>query len=49
MFEEIGALNLARFQFAFTVSAHIIFPALIICWVLPYCSRKTKKAAIGRL
>jgi hypothetical protein len=36
MFEEIGALNLARIQFAFTVSAHIIFPALIIRWVLPY-------------
>ncbi|HCJ61079.1 MAG TPA: hypothetical protein DHV49_00015 [Alphaproteobacteria bacterium] len=35
MFEEIGALNLARIQFAFTVSAHIIFPALIIRWVLP--------------
>ncbi len=30
MFEEIGALNLARIQFAFTVSAHIIFPALTI-------------------
>lgn len=30
MFEEIGALNLAHIQFAFTVSAHIIFPALTI-------------------
>lgn len=30
MFSSINALDLARFQFAFTVSFHIIFPALTI-------------------
>ncbi|MBB3995399.1 cytochrome d ubiquinol oxidase subunit I [Sulfitobacter undariae] len=30
MFFDISALDLARFQFAFTVSAHIIFPAFSI-------------------
>ena len=30
MFGEISALDLARFQFAFTISAHIIFPAFTI-------------------
>ena len=30
MFSDISALDLARFQFAFTISAHIIFPAFSI-------------------
>lgn len=30
MFETFSALDLARFQFAFTISAHIIFPAFTI-------------------
>ncbi len=30
MFGDISALDLARFQFAFTISAHIIFPAFTI-------------------
>jgi cytochrome d ubiquinol oxidase subunit I len=30
MFESLQAIDLARFQFAFTVSAHIIFPAFTI-------------------
>jgi len=30
MFESFDAITLARFQFAFTVSAHIIFPAFTI-------------------
>lgn len=30
VFEFFGAVDLARFQFAFTVSAHIIFPAFSI-------------------
>ncbi len=30
MFESFSAVDLARFQFAFTVSAHIIFPAFSI-------------------
>ncbi len=30
MFGDVSALDLARFQFAFTVSAHIIFPAFSI-------------------
>ena len=37
MFEPSSAIGLARFQFAFTVSAHIIFPAFsigLLGWVL---------------
>jgi cytochrome d ubiquinol oxidase subunit I len=30
MFDDVSALNLARFQFAFTVSFHFIFPAFSI-------------------
>ncbi len=30
MFNDISAIDLARFQFAFTISAHIIFPAFTI-------------------
>jgi cytochrome d ubiquinol oxidase subunit I len=30
MFDDISAIDLARFQFAFTISAHIIFPAFSI-------------------
>ena len=30
MLSDISALDLARMQFAFTVSAHIIFPAFTI-------------------
>ncbi len=30
MFNEFSAIDLARFQFAFTISAHIIFPAFSI-------------------
>ena len=30
MFSDISAIDLARFQFAFTISAHIIFPAFTI-------------------
>ena len=30
MFSDISAIDLARFQFAFTISAHIIFPAFSI-------------------
>src|SRR3546814_6293491 len=30
MFDSVTALGLARFQFAFTISAHIIFPAFTI-------------------
>src|SRR3954449_7092926 len=30
MFDDIGALNLARAQFAFTISFHFIFPAFTI-------------------
>lgn len=30
MFSDLSAIDLARFQFAFTVSAHIIFPAFTI-------------------
>ncbi len=30
MFDTISAIDLARFQFAFTISAHIIFPAFTI-------------------
>ena len=30
MFGDISAIDLARFQFAFTISAHIIFPAFSI-------------------
>ena len=30
MFNDISAIDLARFQFAFTISAHIIFPAFSI-------------------
>ena len=30
MFDDISAIDLARFQFAFTISAHIIFPAFTI-------------------
>lgn len=30
MFGDISAIDLARFQFAFTISAHIIFPAFTI-------------------
>lgn len=30
MFNDVSALDLARFQFAFTISAHIIFPAFSI-------------------
>ena len=30
MFSDVSAIDLARFQFAFTISAHIIFPAFSI-------------------
>jgi cytochrome d ubiquinol oxidase subunit I len=30
MFGDMSAIDLARFQFAFTISAHIIFPAFSI-------------------
>src|SRR3546814_4907520 len=30
MFDSVTALGLARFQFAFTIPAHIIFPAFTI-------------------
>ena len=30
MFDSYSAIDLARFQFAFTISAHIIFPAFSI-------------------
>src|SRR3546814_6118374 len=30
MFDSVTALGLARFQFAFTISAHIIFPPFTI-------------------
>lgn len=30
MFSDVSAVDLARFQFAFTISAHIIFPAFSI-------------------
>ena len=30
MFDDVSALTLARFQFAFTVSFHFIFPAFSI-------------------
>jgi len=30
MFSDVSAIDLARFQFAFTISAHIIFPAFTI-------------------
>lgn len=30
MFSDLSAIDLARFQFAFTISAHIIFPAFTI-------------------
>ena len=38
MLSDISALDLARMQFAFTVSAHIIFPAFTIGHVCTPCT-----------
>ena len=44
MFETLDAVLLARIQFAFTVSFHIIFPAFTIgefCIILRPCAKRT--------